>query len=467
MVAATLMAMFTVVRHTRAGRGGPAAPSWSARPTSAGTPRCVAAVSSPRWPASRPRSGDRGRGDGDRTAGAAGPSCSAPRWAQAGWCSPASPRWPSSSTGPPGPPTGWSAPCSASRSCCARSATSTAAGSPGSRPWAGPRPCTPSPTTAGCPCCSAWARPSRSSPGPWNCSTTATSAPACGRPGRELRRRAAGSLTLGARRAAPARRTLAWAVSLALLGAVYGGLGDAVETLFADNPAAQEFFPDATSAGLVEAYLATIFSIDALLAAAFAVSSVLRAHTEEASGRAEPILATATSRASWLGSHVTVALFGSGLLVVAVSEERRRWSGPVDRRLRDLRPAVRRVARLRARRLGARRRRRGRRRAPAAAGPGAGLGCGGLRRGDRDRRPVPGLAGLGERPLAVRLDAAGADRGVDDGGGGGPRRRRPGAARRRLRRRSGAATSPPADGAQPFFVGGSPRASASWAVAGS
>jgi ABC-2 type transport system permease protein len=109
---------------------------------------------------------------------------------------------------------------------------------------------------------------------------------------------------------------LAWAASLALLGAVYGGVGDTVETLFADNPQAQQFFPGATSAGLVEAYLATIFSIDALLAAAFAVSSVLRAHTEEASGRAEPVLATATSRASWLGSHVTVALLGSGVLVV-------------------------------------------------------------------------------------------------------------------------------------------------------
>jgi ABC-2 type transport system permease protein len=108
---------------------------------------------------------------------------------------------------------------------------------------------------------------------------------------------------------------LAWAVSLALLGAVYGGLGDAVETLFKDNQQAKVFFPEMSSAGLVDAYLATIFSFQALLAAAFAVSSVLRAHTEEASGRAEPVLAAATSRTAWLGSHVTVALLGSGLLV--------------------------------------------------------------------------------------------------------------------------------------------------------
>jgi ABC-2 type transport system permease protein len=109
---------------------------------------------------------------------------------------------------------------------------------------------------------------------------------------------------------------IAWAVSLALLGGVYGGVGDAVETLFADNPQAELFFPGTSSAGLVDAYLATIFSINALLAGAYAVSSVLRARAEEATGRAEPVLATSTSRAAWLGSHVTVALLGSAFLIV-------------------------------------------------------------------------------------------------------------------------------------------------------
>ena len=110
---------------------------------------------------------------------------------------------------------------------------------------------------------------------------------------------------------------IAWTVSVTLLGAVYGGMGDAVETLFEDNPQARDFLPGLSSASLVEAYLATVFSINALLVAAYAVSSVLRARTEEATGRAEPVLATATSRAAWLGSHVTIALLGSGLLLVA------------------------------------------------------------------------------------------------------------------------------------------------------
>jgi ABC-2 type transport system permease protein len=108
---------------------------------------------------------------------------------------------------------------------------------------------------------------------------------------------------------------LSWAVGLVLLGALYGGLADAVETLLADNPEASSFFPEASTAGLVDAYLGLTLVMVALLTTAFAVSSVLRARGEEAAGRVEPLLATATSRAAWLGSHGTVAFAGSAVLL--------------------------------------------------------------------------------------------------------------------------------------------------------
>jgi ABC-2 type transport system permease protein len=107
-----------------------------------------------------------------------------------------------------------------------------------------------------------------------------------------------------------------WAIGLGLLGLVYGGLAESVETLLADNPEAQAFFPDASTAGLVDAYLATTMSINALLASAYGVSAALRARAEETAGRAEPLLATATSRAAWLGSHAAVALAGSALVLL-------------------------------------------------------------------------------------------------------------------------------------------------------
>jgi ABC-2 type transport system permease protein len=109
-----------------------------------------------------------------------------------------------------------------------------------------------------------------------------------------------------------------WLVGLVLLGALYGGLGDSVETLLADNPDAQAFFPDATAAGLVDAYLATTLVMSTLMAAAAGVASALRARSEEAAGRVEPVLAAAAGRGAWLGSHGLVAFAGSAVLVAAV-----------------------------------------------------------------------------------------------------------------------------------------------------
>ncbi len=119
------------------------------------------------------------------------------------------------------------------------------------------------------------------------------------------------SLALRLQRAA----LLGWTAGLVLLGAVYGALADSVETLFVSNPEARAFLPDAAS--LVDAYFATTLAMSALLTAGYAVSAVLRARAEESAGRAEPVLATATGRAAWLGSHVTVALLGSAVLLLA------------------------------------------------------------------------------------------------------------------------------------------------------
>ncbi|MEU2348494.1 ABC transporter permease [Modestobacter sp. NPDC049651] len=109
---------------------------------------------------------------------------------------------------------------------------------------------------------------------------------------------------------------LAWAVGVALLGLVYGGLAESVRTLLADNPDAQVFFRGSSTAELVDSYLGVTVRIAALLVTAYAVSATCRARTEEAAGRAEPLLAAAVGRARWLGSHLVVALGGATALLV-------------------------------------------------------------------------------------------------------------------------------------------------------
>ncbi len=95
-----------------------------------------------------------------------------------------------------------------------------------------------------------------------------------------------------------------------------GTFGETMEEFVADNPEIADFFPGGAQ-GVVDSFFAFLFAMVAVLAASYGVSAVLRARSEEGAGRAEPILATPTSRWRWFGSHVTVALLGSAALLAA------------------------------------------------------------------------------------------------------------------------------------------------------
>lgn len=109
---------------------------------------------------------------------------------------------------------------------------------------------------------------------------------------------------------------IGWTVGIALLAAAYGSFAKSIDQFIADNPQMKDFFPGGADAA-VNSYLAVTITFSALLAAAYGVNSALRARTEEVSWRAEPILATRTSRRAWLGSHVTIALGGSLVALAA------------------------------------------------------------------------------------------------------------------------------------------------------
>ncbi len=107
-----------------------------------------------------------------------------------------------------------------------------------------------------------------------------------------------------------------WVAGLALLGVAYGSIGNSMEQYIQDNPEIAEFLPGG-AADVVDAYLALTVGVSALIAAAYGVTSAIRMRTEETAGRAEPVLATATSRLTWLAAHLSVALAGSALALLA------------------------------------------------------------------------------------------------------------------------------------------------------
>jgi ABC-2 type transport system permease protein len=70
-------------------------------------------------------------------------------------------------------------------------------------------------------------------------------------------------------------------------------------------------------AGLTDAYLAACMGLLGLVAAAFAVSVVLRLRSDEEAQRVEPLLASPVSRLRWAGSHLMIAAAGTAVVLVA------------------------------------------------------------------------------------------------------------------------------------------------------
>ena len=109
---------------------------------------------------------------------------------------------------------------------------------------------------------------------------------------------------------------IAWGLGVLGLGAVMGGIAPGVSDL-AGSAETQDLFRRMGGAGaLVDSFLATELSFLAVGVTAFAVAAVVRASGEEAEGRTEQVLATATSRASLLGAVGLVALVGPVVLML-------------------------------------------------------------------------------------------------------------------------------------------------------
>src|ERR1700722_19462494 len=108
-----------------------------------------------------------------------------------------------------------------------------------------------------------------------------------------------------------------WVAGFALLFAVCGAAGKGIGQLVGSSGALQqEFARLGGQSAIVNAYLASLMLLAGLVAAAYGVSAVLRAHAEETAGRVDPVLAASVGRVRWGLSHLSVAVAGTALLLV-------------------------------------------------------------------------------------------------------------------------------------------------------
>ncbi|HET7326838.1 MAG TPA: ABC transporter permease [Nocardioidaceae bacterium] len=110
---------------------------------------------------------------------------------------------------------------------------------------------------------------------------------------------------------------IGWGLGMFGAGLAFGSFGREVTAMVADNPELAAAFAYAGSAGLVDAFFATVLAILAIVSAGFTVSSVLRLRAEESSGRVEPLLATGLSRRRWLLGNLLVTFLGTVLVLAA------------------------------------------------------------------------------------------------------------------------------------------------------
>ena len=112
---------------------------------------------------------------------------------------------------------------------------------------------------------------------------------------------------------------LGWSVGFVLVGGLLGSIAGSVEQMMSDPAIADLLRQLGGGTGtLTDVFLAAEFSFAGLITAAYGIAATLRLRAEEREVHAEQLLATSTSRWTWLGSHLVIALAGTAWLLVVL-----------------------------------------------------------------------------------------------------------------------------------------------------
>jgi ABC-2 type transport system permease protein len=102
-----------------------------------------------------------------------------------------------------------------------------------------------------------------------------------------------------------------WTLGLAMMGVVFGAVGDSVTDVFMDNPQLAAILEAMGGVqGITDTFFSAVVGMLAIVASAYSVRAVLRLRVEEEEQRVEPILATSTPRVRWAYSHLVFGLLG-------------------------------------------------------------------------------------------------------------------------------------------------------------
>lgn len=109
---------------------------------------------------------------------------------------------------------------------------------------------------------------------------------------------------------------IAWLIAFVGLGLLFGTLSTSMSDLVSSNPSMAAVLGASDPSDLDFAFLVTILSIVAVIAAVMGVQMVLGMYQEETNFRVEPLLAASLHRRTYFASNVLLALVATGVAMV-------------------------------------------------------------------------------------------------------------------------------------------------------
>lgn len=107
---------------------------------------------------------------------------------------------------------------------------------------------------------------------------------------------------------------IGWSLGMLVGGLAYGAIGDSVHDLIGDSEAVNDVFAGG-SQDVVDGFYSVAIVMLTMIVAGFAISSAGRPRREEEDGRAEMVLATALGSGRWLAGHVLVTVVGTAVVL--------------------------------------------------------------------------------------------------------------------------------------------------------
>lgn len=109
-----------------------------------------------------------------------------------------------------------------------------------------------------------------------------------------------------------------WAIFFIIFGLIFGGMANDFQDIINSTELGAQYF-GAGGGDIMNAFFGYMILYGGVTAVGYAIMSLLKMRTEEASGRLESVLGTSSGRQKWMISHIGISIVGIVLLMFLIT----------------------------------------------------------------------------------------------------------------------------------------------------